>query len=108
MLPNGPTIGTLGCVITPDADDTALVWRIAGQADDPRRHRMLDTLARYRDARGFYRTWLAPTKDFQCIDPGSDPNPTDVGIQMHVYLMLREFDPSAARAALRRSATLDS
>ena len=105
-LPSGPTIGKLGCVITPDADDTALVWRIAGRADDPRRQRMLDTLARYREARGFYRTWLAPTKDFQCIDPGGDPNPTDVGIQMHVYLMLREFDPSAARelcGALRRS-----
>ena len=106
-LPDGPTIGKLGCVITPDADDTALVWRIAsGGDDDPRRQRMLDTLARYRDARGFYRTWLASTKDFQCIDPAGDPNPTDVGIQMHVYLMLREFDPPAAKAlcgALQRS-----
>lgn len=105
-LPDGPTIGKLGCVITPDADDTALVWRIAGRADDPRRQRMLDTLARYRDARGFYRTWLAPQKDYQCLDPGADPDPTDVTIQMHVYLMLREFDPSAAQklcGALQRS-----
>jgi hypothetical protein len=106
-LPDGPAIGKLGCVITPDADDTALVWRIAGPgADDPRRQRMLDTLVRYREARGFYRTWLAPKKDFQCIDAGGDPNPTDVGIQMHVFLMLREFDPPAAQAlcgALQRS-----
>ena len=29
-LPDGPTIGKLGCAITPDADDTALAWRIAG------------------------------------------------------------------------------
>ena len=106
-LPDGPTIGTLGCVITPDADDTALAWRIAGHgADDPRRQRMLGELARYRDARGLYHTWLAPQKDYQCLDPGRDPNPTDITIQMHVYLMLRELDPPAAQNlcnALRRS-----
>jgi hypothetical protein len=97
-LPNGPTIGTLGCVITPDADDTALVWRIAGPgAGDPRRRAMLKTLARYRDARGLYRTWLAPQSKYQCIDPGRDPDPADIGIQMHVYMMLREFDRPAAR-----------
>jgi hypothetical protein len=96
-LPDGPTIGKLGCVITPDADDTALVWRIAGRSDDPRRQAMLDTLAGYRDARGLYRTWLAPRKDYRCIDPGIDPDPTDVAIQMHVYLMLRQLDPPAAQ-----------
>lgn len=98
-LPDGPTIGKLGCAITPDADDTALVWRIAGPgAADPRRQPMLDLLARYRDARGLYRTWLAPRKDYQCLDPGSDPNPTDFAIQLHVYLMLHELDPPAAQA----------
>jgi hypothetical protein len=106
-LPDGPTIGTLGCVITPDADDTALAWRIAGHgAEDPRLQRMLGMLARYRDARGLYRTWLAPQEEYQCIDPGSDPNPTDIAIQMHVYLMLHELDPPAAQNlcnALRRS-----
>ncbi len=106
-LPDGPTIGTLGCIITPDADDTALVWRIAGQgAGDPREQPMLAELARYRDARGLYRTWLAPQTQYQCIDPGNDPNPTDIGIQMNVYLMLRELDPSAAQNlcnALQRS-----
>jgi hypothetical protein len=67
---------------------------------------MLGELAGYRDARGLYRTWLAPQKEYQCIDPGSDPNPTDIAIQMHVYLMLHELDPPAARNlcnALRRS-----
>lgn len=97
-VPNAPTIGTLGCVITPDADDTALVWRIAGPgAGDPRLPRMLRTLARYRDGRGLYRTWLAPQNRYQCLDPGRDPDPADIGIQMHVYLMLREFDRPAAR-----------
>ena len=97
-LPNGPTIGKLGCVITPDADDTALVWRITGPgASDPRRQRMLGELAQYRDEKGFYRTWLAPQNQYQCLDPGSDPNPTDITIQMHVYLMLRELDPPAAQ-----------
>lgn len=105
-LPDGPTIGKLGCVITPDADDTALVWRIAGRSDDQRRQAMLDTLALYRDARGLYRTWLAARKDYQCVDPGIDPDPTDVAIQMHVYLMLRQLDPPAAQklcGALKRS-----
>lgn len=106
-LPDGPTIGKLGCVITPDADDTALAWRIAGQgAGDPRQQTMLGELARYRDARGLYRTWLAPQNQYQCLDPGRDPDPADVAIQMHVYLMLRELDPPAAQNlcnALQRS-----
>lgn len=106
-LPDGPTIGTLGCAITPDADDTALAWRIAGRGrGDPRARRMLRTLARYRDARGLYRTWLASRDDYECLDPGRDPNPADLVIQMHVYLMLRELDRPAARTlceAMRRS-----
>jgi hypothetical protein len=97
-LPNGPTIGKLGCVITPDADDTALVWRIAGNAGDPRLQPMLRTLAGYRDGRGLYRTWLAPRSRYQCLDPGRDPDPADIGIQMHVYMMFRVFDPPAAQA----------
>jgi hypothetical protein len=101
-LPNAPTIGTLGCVITPDADDTALVWRIAGpRGRDRRLQRMLRTLARYRDRRGLYRTWLAPQNRYQCLDPGRDPDPADIAIQMHVYLMLREFDRPAAQALCR-------
>jgi len=106
-LPDGPTIGTLGCVITPDADDTALAWRIAAHgAGDPREQLMLQELARYRDARGLFRTWLAPQKQYQCIDPGTDPNPADIAIQMHVYLMLRELDKPAAQnlcTALQRA-----
>src|SRR5438067_773153 len=106
-LPNGPTIGTLGAVITPDADDTALAWRIAGLgAGDPREQRMLEVLACYRDGRGLYRTWLAPQNEYQNLNPGRDPNPTDITIQMHVYLMLHELDPLAALNlchALKRS-----
>lgn len=108
-LPNGPTIGTLGAVITPDADDTALVWRIAGPGiGDPRKQLMLAELARYRNGRGLYRTWLAPQNEYQNLDPGRDPNPTDIAIQMHVYLMLRKLDPPAARNlcdALKRSSS---
>lgn len=106
-LPDGPTIGTQGCVITPDADDTALTWRIAlPRARDPREQLMLQQLTHYRDARGLFRTWLAPQKEYRCIDPGTDPNPADIVIQMHVYLMLREFDKPAAQnlcTALQRS-----
>jgi len=67
---------------------------------------MLSELAHYRDARGLYRTWLAPQNQYQCLDPGRDPNPADIAIQMHVYLMLRDLDPPAAQNlcnALQRS-----
>ena len=110
-LPNGPTIGTLGCRITPDADDTALAWRIAGNGTtDPRAKRMLRTLARYRDGRGLYKTWLAPQDRYECLDPGRNPNPADRVNQMHIYLMLRQLDPPAARklcAAIQRAARAD-
>lgn len=97
-LRDAPTIGTLGCVITPDCDDTALAWRITGATTDPRREQMLNELAAYRDTRGLYRTWLAPREKYQCLDPGHDPDPADATIQMHVYLMLERFDPPAAQA----------
>jgi hypothetical protein len=110
-LPNAPTINTLGYVITPDADDTALAWRIAGgNAADARREPMLKELAAYRDSRGLYRTWLAPREQYQSLNPGRDPNPADATIQMHVYLMLRELDPPAAKnlcVALQRSVNDD-
>ncbi len=98
--PDAPTIGTLGCRITPDADDTALAWRLAG-GDRALLPRALATLASYRTGDGLYRTWLAPRERYECLDPGSDPNPTDVAIQMHVYLFLAEADPAGARALCR-------
>lgn len=105
-LPDAPTIGTLGCAITPDADDTALVWRIAPGRSPASLRTALDVLGDYRTSAGLYRTWLAPRDRYQCIDPGKDPNPPDVGIQMHVLLLLAQADPPAARAlceALRRT-----
>ncbi|HEX3528773.1 MAG TPA: hypothetical protein VH988_17055 [Thermoanaerobaculia bacterium] len=100
-LPDAPGIGTLGCAITPDADDTALVWRLAPDRDRRRRQRLsaaLATLDRYRTREGLYRTWLAPRAAYQCLDPGSDPDPADVGIQMHVLLLLAQVQPPAGRA----------
>jgi hypothetical protein len=104
--PDGPTIGTLGCVITPDADDTALVWRIAPGRNRALLEVALKTLDRYRREDGLYRTWLAPQDRYQCIDRGKDPNPADAGIQMHVLMFLAKADPPSARAlcgALQRS-----
>ncbi len=95
--PDSPTIPSLGCVITPDADDTALVWRIAPGGDRSLTE-ALDVLKRYRTADGLYRTWLSSREKYQCIDPGRDPNPADVGIQMHVLMLLARSDASAARA----------
>lgn len=97
-LPDGPGIGTLGCAITPDTDDTALVWRLAPDVDRSRLSAALATIDRYRTPRGLYRTWLAPRDAYQCLDPGSDPNPADLVIQMHLLQLLAQVRPSAGRA----------
>ena len=96
-VPNAPGIGTLGCVITPDADDTALIWRLA-PGDIRLLPTALETLKRYRTDDGLYRTWLAPRESYECIDPGRDPNPTDITIQMHVLLLFAKTEPLAASA----------
>ena len=96
--PDAPTIGKLGCVITPDADDTALVWRIAPDTHRELLSKALAKLAEFRAADGLYRTWLAPRDRYKCIDPGQDPNPTDIGIQMHVLMLLAQVDRPAAFA----------
>jgi hypothetical protein len=96
--PHGPGIGTLGCVITPDADDTSLVWRIAPPRDRRRLSSALATLGAYRTNEGLYRTWLAPREQYQCLDPGSNPNPADFTIQMHVLQMLAREQPPMGRA----------
>jgi hypothetical protein len=108
--PDAATIPSLGCAITPDADDTALVWRIAPGAHPELLSIALATLDRYRTSEGLYRTWLSPRDHYQCIDPGKDPNPADVGIQMHVFMLLAEVDPSAGQSlcrALGQSVTED-
>ncbi len=98
-LPDAPGItGILGCTITPDTDDTALVWRLAPGQDRRRLSAALATLDRYRTREGLYRTWLAPREAYQCIDPGSDPNPADITIQMNLLLLLAEVRPPAGRA----------
>jgi hypothetical protein len=97
-LPDGPGIGTLGCAITPDTDDTALVWRLAPAPDRRRLPAALATIHQYRTNEGLYRTWLAPREAYQCLDPGSDPNPADLTIQMHLLLLLAEVEPPAGRA----------
>jgi hypothetical protein len=96
--PDGPTIGTLGCAITPDADDTALVWRIAPGANPELLPMAFETLAQFRTPDGLYRTWLASPDHYQCIDPGKDPNPADVVIQMHVLMLLAQEARPAADA----------
>ncbi len=87
-----------GCAITPDSDDTALVWRLAPGPDRRRLSAALATLDRYRTPEGLYRTWLAPREAYQCLDPGSDPDPADIAIQMHLLLLLAEARPPAGRA----------
>jgi hypothetical protein len=97
-LPDGPGIGTLGCVITPDTDNTALVWRLAPDVDRGRLTPALATIDQYRTAEGLYRTWLAPRHAYQCLDPGRDPNPADLVINMHLLQLLSEVRPRDGRA----------
>jgi hypothetical protein len=96
-LPDGPGIGTLGCAITPDTDNTALVWRLAPGPDRGRLTAALAAIDRYRTREGLYRTWLASRDAYQCLDPGADPNPSDIAIQMHLFLLLSEVRPPAGR-----------
>jgi hypothetical protein len=98
------------CVITPDSDDTALAWRLASPNDATRLRSALRVLERYRTEDGLYRTWLSSREAYQCVEPGEDPNPADVGINMHLYLFFARYDPPAARAlcqALRRTIAED-
>ncbi|MBN8940850.1 MAG: hypothetical protein J0H01_15220 [Rhizobiales bacterium] len=96
--PDASTIGTLGCAITPDSDDTALVWRVAPSDNKALLQQALTTLGEYRRPDGLYRTWLAPRERYECLDPGKDPNPADIGIQMHIFMFLDQVDKPAARA----------
>ncbi len=96
--PDAPTIGTLGCAITPDADDTALVWRVAPPGRRDLLPGALATLERFRRPDGLYRTWLAPRDHYQCLDPGKDPNPADIAIQAHLLMLFAQADPPKARA----------
>lgn len=96
--PDAPTIGSLGCAITPDADDTALVWRVAPSARKELIPIALATLGQYRTTDGLYRTWLASRDRYECLDPGKDPDPADIVIQIHVLMLLADADPSAAQA----------
>ncbi|MCU1349268.1 MAG: hypothetical protein JWO56_2298 [Acidobacteria bacterium] len=96
--PDGPGIGTLGCAITPDTDNTALTWRLAPAPDRERLTAALATIDRYRTGQGLYRTWLAPRDAYQCLDPGRDPNPADIAIQMHLLLLLSEVRPESGHA----------
>ncbi|MEP7010274.1 MAG: hypothetical protein ABJC13_08150 [Acidobacteriota bacterium] len=105
-LPDAPGIGTLGCPITPDSDDTALVWRLAPDSDRRRLSAALATLAQYRTPEGLYRTWLAPREAYQCLDPGKDPNPADIAIQMHLLLLLSKAQPPAGRALCKALRTV--
>jgi hypothetical protein len=84
--------------ITPDADDTALAWTLARKPNSDRLADALQILRSFQTEDGLFRTWLSDEKDFQCLVPGADPNPPDIGINLHVYLFLLRYDDAAARA----------
>ena len=97
-----------GCELPPDADDTALLWRIAPVPDRSLLAAARREIERYRDDDGLYRTWLADETTYRCFYvryAGREWNPPDVAVEMHVYMFLAEHDPPAAERlcrALRR------
>lgn len=96
--PDAGNMGAPPCAITPDADDTALVWRAAPGTNRDLLKEALATMDRFRRPDGLYRTWLADRADYKCLNPGSDPNPADIGIQMNIFMLLAQVDPPAATA----------
>ena len=96
----GPVDGSRrGCEMPPDSDDTALVWRIAPKHDLALLRSALQTLARHRDDAGLYPTYLADQAAYRCFYSkyaGHGLNRPDVGVEMHVYLLLAKHDPEAA------------
>ncbi|MBH1965294.1 MAG: hypothetical protein I8H77_13210 [Comamonadaceae bacterium] len=93
--------GVLGCRITPDADDTALVWRLAPNGNKAQQVQALATLEKFKTPQGLYKTWLASPDRYECIDPGKDLNPVDIGIQLHVLMWLHKVDSAAAKRLCR-------
>jgi hypothetical protein len=97
-----------GCYLPPDADDTALVWRIAPKTDRRLMVAARREIERYRTNDGLYRTWLADERASRCFYSryaGGQWNPPDVAVEMHVYLFLAGHDSAAAGRlceALRR------
>jgi hypothetical protein len=97
-----------GCELPPDADDTALLWRIAPVPDRALLAAARREIDRYRDDDGLYRTWLADETLYRCFYvryAGREWNPPDVAVEMHVYMFLADHDPPAAERlchALRR------
>ncbi|MBI2840678.1 MAG: hypothetical protein HYX75_20365 [Acidobacteria bacterium] len=95
--PDSPGTPAPRALITPDSDDTSLVWRITGGKEDLLPG-VLEILKSYRTDEGLYRTWLAPREQLIGVDPGTDPNPPDIAIQMHLLMFLSKSDPPAARS----------
>ncbi|MFM9427277.1 hypothetical protein RCH10_003733 [Variovorax sp. GrIS 2.14] len=109
--PEATTIGVLGCAITPDSDDTALAWRMAPLENREDLQKALRVMRSFRTPDGLYRTWLAQRRDYQCLDPGKESNPADIGIQMHIHMLLAQQDAAGAKQlceALMRRVNDDS
>jgi hypothetical protein len=99
--PGHVTSAQRGCELPPDTDDTALVWRIAPRGEADLLAAARERLQQNRTAEGLYPTWLADTTEYRCFYDTffpHDPNPPDVGIQMHLYLFLAKYDPQGAHA----------
>jgi hypothetical protein len=94
----GP-VANPGCELPPDADDTALVWRLAPRREVSLRESARATIEQYRTDAGLYRVWLAPEDAYRCFYKysGRELNPVDVAVQMHLHLFFARYDPEAAR-----------
>ena len=98
--PGQPGVAALGCETPADADDTALIWRLAPGDNPAALQSARGVLERYRTPDGLYKTWLADERAYRCFHTkyrGRERNPADVGIQMHLYLFFARYDRDAAQ-----------
>ncbi len=99
-LPGQPNMpAERGCETPPDADDTSMIWRVAPPDDRSLIPAVLRAVERQRTADGLYGTWLADPVAYRCFHDkyrGDQINPPDVGVMMHVYLLLAQHDRERA------------
>ena len=76
-----------------------MIWRVAPPDDRSLIPAVLRAVERQRTADGLYGTWLADPVAYRCFHDkyrGDQINPPDVGVMMHVYLLLAQHDRERA------------
>lgn len=81
----------------PDTDDTSLVWRIVSYKDPELLKEVLSKFEKNRTREGLYRTWIESGGVSHPPGVGTDPNPVDMSINIHIYMFFSKYAPALAR-----------